>query len=132
MTKDVDAHLADMKATASDAPLVGTWRETFTVDGVEKDSVLHFTPTGHVFIVDGPPHGGAGHGTWTDLGDQAYRYRIYERILNPEGQFIGWVDIDHKLVLTEPGYTATGSSTIFDANDEQITAVEMESHGRRE
>jgi hypothetical protein len=136
----VDRSLADMAAAVaadSDPPPdphstpVGTWLERFAVEGEQKSSTLHFTPDGRVFIIAGPPHGGAGAGTWRATGPQRFSYRVAERILDPSGNFIGWVDIDHDAVQSGYTFASTGTSTIYDTDDRVVTRVAMTGEGSR-
>lgn len=102
--------------TNADGP-VGTWAEHFRLDGRAFDSTLHFTPTGKVFILSGPAPGGGGAGTWESTGTGGFAYRIFERLLDDNGNFAGWVDIDHRAVLDGDVFTSTGISTVYDVDD---------------
>ena len=110
----------------------GTWSETFSVQGRPISSVLHLTPNGRVFLLAGPPHGGAGSGTWAVTGPDTFSYRIAERMIEvATGKFLGWVDIDHHAVLTGDTFVSTGVSRIYDANDNLLHTVDVEAHGTR-
>ncbi|MBM7862194.1 class I SAM-dependent methyltransferase [Lentzea nigeriaca] len=133
MTANVDQSLAKMTALSSfdESSPAGTWVERFSVDGVEKTGTLHFTPNGRVFIIAGPPHGGAGAGSWRATGEGTFSYRIAERILGPGGEFIGWVDIDHEAVQDGDSFSSTGVSRVYDAEDRLVTTVAMRADGTR-
>ncbi|MFD5770007.1 hypothetical protein ACFWIN_29905 [Streptomyces sp. NPDC127049] len=120
----------DESAASTPGP-EGTWTERFRLEGKEFVSTLHLTPEGRAFILAGPAPGGGGAGTWTATGEGRFSYRIAERLVDEQGAYLGWVDIDHHAVLTGDTFTSSGVSTVRDPDDRVTASVEVEAEALR-
>ncbi|ARF76239.1 hypothetical protein ACIOD0_32985 [Kitasatospora albolonga] len=119
------------QSAVSTARPEGTWTERFRLEGKEFESTLHLTPEGRAFILAGPAPGGGGAGTWAATGEGRFSYRIAERLVDENGAYLGWVDIDHHAVLTGDTFTSSGVSTVRDTGDRVTASVQVEAEARR-
>ncbi|MFJ8253323.1 hypothetical protein [Streptomyces sp. NPDC094466] len=110
---------------------VGTWQERFRLPEGEFVSTVHLTPGGRAFILRGPAPGGNGAGTWEPRGESGFVYRIAERLVDEDGAYAGWVDIDHRAELDGDTFTSSGTSTVYDAEDNLTVRVQVEASGSR-
>lgn len=121
---------ASATAPAPGGP-VGTWKERFRLPDGEFVSTIHLTPGGRAFILSGPAPGGHGAGTWEPHGEKSFAYRIAERLVDDNGAYAGWVDIDHRADLDGDTFISSGTSSVYDAEDNLTVRVHVEARGTR-
>ncbi|MER0443378.1 hypothetical protein ABR738_02095 [Streptomyces sp. Edi4] len=97
--------------TSSD--VVGTWSAEVARPSKTSLSTFRFTADGQALLLSG----GVGAGTWIPTGPDSFSYRIAEPLFDPQGGYLGWVDIDQHAVRQGSAFTSTGISTVYDADD---------------
>lgn len=59
-----------------------------------------------------------GHGVWSHLGGDVYRFSFKQFSFDPAGNFTGWINITHDATLDRSGlqYTSAGTAQIYAPN----------------
>jgi hypothetical protein len=125
----VDAELA----TEPDQAVrpVGTWTERLLLDRGTYTSTLRFTDNGRALILAGPRPGCVGAGSWSRTGPHSFRFRMAELVFEPDGSYVGWVDIDQVAVQDGDTFTSSGVSHVYDAQDHLLETAEVRAEATR-
>lgn len=130
MDLDLDKDL-DNPDIRSGARPVGTWIERLLLDRGTYASTVRFTENGRALILAGPRKGCVGAGSWTATGPHSFRFRIAELVFEPDGRYVGWVDIDQEAVLDGDTFTSSGTSHVYDAEDGLLETAEARAEATR-
>lgn len=110
---------------------VGTWSERLLLDRGTYTSTLRFTANGRALILAGPRQGCVGAGSWTSTGPRTFRFRIAELVFEPDGRYVGWVDIDQEAVQDGDTFTSSGTSHVYDADDGLLESADVRAEATR-
>ncbi len=110
---------------------VGTWTERLLLDRGEYKSTLRFTENGRALILAGPRPGCVGAGTWVQTGPNRFRFSIAELVFEPDGTYVGYVDIDQEAVQDGDTFTSSGVSHVYDAEDRLLETAQVRAEASR-
>ncbi|MEC4017328.1 hypothetical protein [Streptomyces sp. H27-D2] len=112
-------------ATRAAGTPVGKWALQVQFEGQTYTSTVQFTPKGKAFLVFG------GAGAWTPTGPNRFTFRISEPMFDPNGNYLGWVDVSQSAVQDGDTFTSSGTSRQYDQNDRLVRTVQATDTGTR-
>jgi hypothetical protein len=125
---------AEETRSSSTPPAVspaGTWTERLLLDRGVYTSTLRFTENGRALILAGPRPGCVGAGSWVHTGPNSFRFRIAELVFQPDGAYVGYVDIDSEAVLDGATFTGSGVSRVYDEEDRLLETAQIQATATR-
>jgi len=96
---------------------VGSWLAKVERPSGTVEIGLHFTRDGLVFLVSGA-HGGGFWRSQTILW-----YRIREAMVDDDGNYLGYIDIEQRGEVTTGQLSSSGESRVYGADGELMRTV---------
>ncbi|MDB1089549.1 hypothetical protein PJ985_18480 [Streptomyces sp. ACA25] len=107
----------------------GSWSAEVSVEGMGSHrSTLHFTPNHRALVL---PPAGPGGGTWKPQGPNRFSFAVVEPMIEDDGTYVGWLDINQRAVLKGDTFVSRGVTHMYDADDQLIVSVQVTINGTR-
>ena len=108
--------------------LEGTWNVQVTLRNCQTGAQIRTFPSLTTFVAGGTTFDSTssipqaqktpGHGVWSHVGGNIYRFSFKSFTFDPGGNFTGWTKIAHEATLGSNAaeYTSTGTAELYNAN----------------